>query len=447
MGSEHLGPNNSNPNPPPLSLPFSPTETPAWMTDEYMDELYQMLQKVVMPNAHEWFLIAVYAVLFLTGLAGNLLVCFAVLRNEHMRTVTNYYIVNMAVADVLVIVLCLPANVIVDTTETWFFGEMACRIFPYIQEVTVSVSVYTLVAIAVDRYLAICRPLKFHIRASRTLFIVVCIWLLSFTIMVPQAVFVRLQPNSIAEQYGNPVWMTACMESGWNGTTIQKVYHVARVVVTYILPLVLMGVAYALVCLRLWSGIPTDEAQRPGSAGHSKQVTMNKSTETQLESRRKVARMLIVVVVMFAVCNLPTHVLNVIRHMEGFHTSPEVDPYQLNPDKVTVAFVVAHFMMYFNNAINPVIYNFLSARFRKEFQRAFSCCPCVSVPERRKRPGSASYQRCRDFTARSGNNGVSQTDYRSHDHSTEYLQLSKLGKANGANNNSAQAAKSGVPSV
>lgn len=135
MGSElpDPGPNNSNPNFPPLESPFSPTETAGQSDEEYRDYLHEIMARVVVPNAHEWFLISVYAVVFVTGLVGNLLVCFAVLKNEHMRTVTNYYIVNMAVADVLVVLLCMPPNVIVDTTETWFFGEMACHILPYIQ--------------------------------------------------------------------------------------------------------------------------------------------------------------------------------------------------------------------------------------------------------------------------------------------------------------------------
>ena len=82
----------------------------------------------------------------------------------------------------------------------------------YTQEVCLSVSVYTLAAIAVDRYLAICRPLKFHIRASRTLFIVAAIWVTSFTIMAPQPVFTRSEPSSHAGYIGKPIWLMKCYE-------------------------------------------------------------------------------------------------------------------------------------------------------------------------------------------------------------------------------------------
>ncbi|XP_033641337.1 orexin receptor type 2-like [Asterias rubens] len=260
--------------------------------------------------------------------------------------------------------------------------------------------------------------------------------------MAPQPVFTRSEPSSHAGYIGKPIWLMKCYEKAWKGTIWQKVYHISKVVVSYVIPLLIMAVAYARVCLRLWSGIPTDESHRPAlggrSAGQTK-PTMNKSTETQLESRRKVARMLIVVVVMFAICKLPTHVLNTIRYMDGFNNMKASENTESSGRvALHVSFLIAHFMAYLNNVINPVIYNFLSARFRKEFRHVFSCCPCVTAPDREgKRPDSTSYHRCRDFAARSSNNGVtSQSDFRSHDHNTEYLQLSKLGKSSGTNNNS-----------
>ena len=95
--------------------------------------LYTVLQDMVYPQVYEWFLIAAYAIVLIAALAGNTLVCFAVLKNEHMRTVTNYYIVNLGFADILVSILCLPITVVVDVSETWFFGKMACRFIPYFQ--------------------------------------------------------------------------------------------------------------------------------------------------------------------------------------------------------------------------------------------------------------------------------------------------------------------------
>ncbi|KAK9510877.1 hypothetical protein O3M35_005565 [Rhynocoris fuscipes] len=87
----------------------------------------------IFPTLYEWILISLHAVVFIVGLTGNFLVCLVVHRNPAMRTVTNYFIVNLAVADFLVILICLPPTLIWDTTETWFLGHVLCKLVLYLQ--------------------------------------------------------------------------------------------------------------------------------------------------------------------------------------------------------------------------------------------------------------------------------------------------------------------------
>lgn len=98
-----------------------------------LEEYIAMLDDYIFPQTYEWILIASHMVVFLVGLVGNALVCVAVYRNHSMRTVTNYFIVNLAVADFMVILFCLPPTVLWDVTETWFFGNAMCRIVLYFQ--------------------------------------------------------------------------------------------------------------------------------------------------------------------------------------------------------------------------------------------------------------------------------------------------------------------------
>jgi hypothetical protein len=105
-------------------------------TNDYCvsDEDYiEMIEQYIWPNPFEWGLIAFYIIVFIVGLVGNFLVCLAVWRNHHMRTVTNYFIVNLAIADFLVILVCLPPTVLGDVTETWFMGKIMCKIVKYFQ--------------------------------------------------------------------------------------------------------------------------------------------------------------------------------------------------------------------------------------------------------------------------------------------------------------------------
>jgi hypothetical protein len=97
-----------------------------------MDVISQ-LKAYIFPSLIEWFLITAHLIVFSVGLVGNALVCMAVYRNNSMRTVTNFFIFNLAVADFMVILFCLPPTVVWDTTETWFFGNILCKIILYIQ--------------------------------------------------------------------------------------------------------------------------------------------------------------------------------------------------------------------------------------------------------------------------------------------------------------------------
>ncbi|XP_041767954.1 uncharacterized protein LOC121591480 isoform X3 [Anopheles merus] len=96
-------------------------------------EYRQLLMDYIYPSTGEWILIASHTVVFLMGLVGNALVCIAVYTNHTMRTVTNIFIVNLAVADFFVILFCLPPTVVWDVTETWFMGKAMCKVVIYFQ--------------------------------------------------------------------------------------------------------------------------------------------------------------------------------------------------------------------------------------------------------------------------------------------------------------------------
>lgn len=97
------------------------------------EDYFAMLNDYIYPQTYEWVLIATHTAVFIIGLVGNTLVCVAVYKNHTMRTVTNYFLVNLAVADFMVLLFCLPATVVWDVTETWFLGNALCKILLYFQ--------------------------------------------------------------------------------------------------------------------------------------------------------------------------------------------------------------------------------------------------------------------------------------------------------------------------
>ncbi|XP_019715217.1 orexin receptor type 2-like [Hippocampus comes] len=132
-----------------------------------------------------------------------------------MRTVTNYFIVNLSFADVLVTIICLPASLVVDITETWFFGQTLCKVVPYLQTISVSVSVLTLSCIAQDRWYAICHPLMFKSTAKRACKSIIIIWVVSCIIMIPQAIV--MESSSLLPSLTNKTSLFTVCDEHWEG--------------------------------------------------------------------------------------------------------------------------------------------------------------------------------------------------------------------------------------
>ncbi|XP_017549538.2 orexin receptor type 2 [Pygocentrus nattereri] len=363
--------------------------------DEDEELLRYIWREYLHPKQYEWVLIAGYIVVFLVSLVGNTLVCFAVWKNHHMRTVTNYFIVNLSFADILVTLTCLPASLVVDITETWFFGETLCRILPYLQTISVSVSVLTLSCIAQDRWYAICHPLKFKSTAKRARKSIVLIWLVSCVIMIPQAIVMEcssLLPELLPELTNKTSLFTVCDEH-WGDEIYPKVYHTCFFIVTYFAPLCLMVLAYIQICHKLWcQQIPGTSSvlQRKWkslqcsaqTAGPGESVKVRTSAVTaeikQVKARRKTARMLMVVLFVFALCYLPISVLNIMKRVFGAFKNTN------NRETVYAWFTFSHWLIYANSAANPIIYNFLSGKFREEFKAAFTC-HCSGGGEKKER--------------------------------------------------------------
>ncbi|XP_047540080.1 orexin/Hypocretin receptor type 1-like [Vanessa atalanta] len=365
------------------------TEEPCVGDREYCnmsrEEYLEMLNDYIYPQPYQWVLIATHAIVFVIGLIGNALVCTAVYRNHSMRTVTNYFIVNLAVADFMVILICLPPTVLWDVTKTWFFGTAMCRIVLYFQSVSVTVSVLTLTFISVDRWYAICFPLKFKSTTSRAKTAILIIWVLSLLFNVPEFVVLQVQKNM--ELRFDAQYFMQCTPT-WSDESDLK-WHIIKALFLYTFPLLLMMIAYCQIVRVLWrsDNIPghTESHTLCPASGQNNWLAANRrttpsihanaSTEGQLRSRRKAAKMLVAVVIMFAVCYFPVHLLSVLR------VAYEVKQSEI----MTCIALISHVMCYANSAVNPLIYNFMSGKFRREFHRSyfkcFCCCHTSPTPE------------------------------------------------------------------
>ncbi|XP_040113952.1 D(2) dopamine receptor isoform X1 [Oryx dammah] len=119
---------------------------------------------------------------------GNVLVCMAVSREKALQTTTNYLIVSLAVADLLVATLVMPWVVYLEVVGEWKFSRIHCDIFVTLDVMMCTASILNLCAISIDRYTAVAMPMLYNTRYSskrRVTVMIAIVWALSFTISCP----------------------------------------------------------------------------------------------------------------------------------------------------------------------------------------------------------------------------------------------------------------------
>lgn len=128
-----------------------------------------------------------FGLIGITGLLGNGLVVLVVLSNPQMRSTTNVLIINLAIADLLFVIFCVPFTATDYVLATWPFGDVWCKLVQYFIVVTAHASIYTLVLMSLDRFLAVVYPIASRsFRTERnTIWAISILWLLILTTAIP----------------------------------------------------------------------------------------------------------------------------------------------------------------------------------------------------------------------------------------------------------------------
>ncbi|XP_051896923.1 substance-P receptor-like [Pristis pectinata] len=294
-----------------------------------------------------------YSIIVAVAVCGNLVVMWIILAHKRMRTVTNYLLVNLAFAEASMAAFNTVINFIYSIHNDWYFGAGYCRFQNFFPITATFASIYSMTAIAIDRYMAIIHPLKPRLSATATKVVIGVIWVVALSLAFPQCYY------SKTEQFpGRIVCYVEWPENEGESMTHEATYHVCVIALVYFLPLMVMGFAYTVVGMTLWaSEIPGDSSDR---------------YREQMNAKRRVVKMMIVVVTTFAVCWLPFHIYFLLSL---FH--PEI--YQ---EKYIQQVYLAIFWLAMSSTMyNPIIYCCLNDRFRAGFRRAFRWCPFVKVTE------------------------------------------------------------------
>uniref|UniRef100_A0A4W5NKK1 D(3) dopamine receptor n=1 Tax=Hucho hucho TaxID=62062 RepID=A0A4W5NKK1_9TELE len=130
-----------------------------------------------------------YSLLILAIVFGNVLVCLAVVRERSLQTTTNYLVVSLAVADLLVASLVMPWAVYLEVVGgAWLFSRMYCNIFVTLDVMMCTASILNLCAISIDRYTAVVMPVLYnttHSSRKRVSVMIATVWILAFAVSCP----------------------------------------------------------------------------------------------------------------------------------------------------------------------------------------------------------------------------------------------------------------------
>ncbi|KAM9633208.1 galanin receptor type 1 [Trichechus inunguis] len=284
--------------------------------------------------------LVVFGLIFVLGVLGNSLVITVLARSKpgKPRSTTNLFILNLSIADLAYLLFCIPFQATVYVLPTWVLGAFICKFTHYFFTVSMLVSIFTLVAMSVDRYVAIVHSRRSSsLRVSRNALLgVAVIWALSIAMASPVAYHQRLFLRGSGNQ-------TFCWEQ-WPNQRHKKAYVVCTFVFGYLLPLLLICFCYAKVLNHL----------------HKKLKNMSKKSEA---SKKKTAQTVLVVVVVFGISWLPHHII---------HLWVEFGVFPLTPASFLFR-IAAHCLAYSNSSVNPIIYAFLSENFRKAYKQVFKC--------------------------------------------------------------------------
>ncbi|KAE8752871.1 Trissin Receptor 1, partial [Frankliniella occidentalis] len=288
--------------------------------------------------------IALYTAVFLVCFFGNLLVIVVVSLSRRMRSRTNLFLVNLAVADLCVGVFCIYQNLSIYLVQSWVLGDVVCKLYHFVHNLSYTASIFVLVVVGVERYLAVLHPITCRaiLRPARLRATMACVWLAAAGLSAQRLYWAQTVTVDLPGLFEEII----CISNRHKYD--QKLWDVVTFVLLYLLPLSAMAVLYARIAAVLW--------------GSGRGLAVR-----QPRARRSAVRLTVTVVGVFALCHLPLHARRLWQHWSPLYRGPSTFSAVFTP----ATFLVA----YANSAANPILYALLSRNFRSGLRDVLGLIP------------------------------------------------------------------------
>ncbi|XP_026186325.1 histamine receptor H2a [Mastacembelus armatus] len=322
-----------------------------------------MLSKVILG--------VILSLLILLTVGGNVLVCLAVCASRRLRCLTNCFIVSLAVTDLLLGLLVLPFSALLQLNNDWPLGPVFCNFYISMDVMLCTASILTLLAISVDRYLAVTMPLRYAslVLPWRVAMAMASVWAVSVAVSFLPIHMGWNTANGTVQNYGPWAPKRKCRFE------LNRPYTLTDSLLTFYLPLVAMCWTYLQIlriaraqAKRIISVRPTCITSYNGRSNPSTSTTMVSSVTAVALREHKATVTLAAVIGAFVVCWLPYFILFTVLGLKE-HPDPSIVP----------EFPIVLWLGYANSALNPILYGALNRDFRSAYTHLLRCrCPTYS---------------------------------------------------------------------
>ncbi|XP_015197116.1 G-protein coupled receptor 83 isoform X2 [Lepisosteus oculatus] len=283
-------------------------------------------------------LIIAYSFIIVISLFGNILVCHVVIKNKRMHSATSLFILNLAISDILITLLNTPFTLVRFVNSTWVFGKIMCHV--------------------------ILHPLKPRMSTARGVVYIAIIWIMASCFSLPHAIY----QNLFTFAYSKDMIRSLCVPNFPEPSDLYWKYtDLATFVLLYVLPLLIISVAYTTVAKRLWRRNAIGDVTTEQYFAHKKK-------------KKKTIKMLMMVVVVFAVCWFPLNCYVVLLSSQTIRSS-------------NALYFTFHWFAMSSTCYNPFIYCWLNENFRSELKYLLSICKKREGAQERSLPSTAPCQR------------------------------------------------------
>lgn len=288
-----------------------------------------------------------YLITLLFGIVGNTLTIYVIVRNSVIRnkSVSNYYILNLAAADELY-VATLPFFCYTTFTNDWIFGEIACKLANVFRESNKWASVLTLMALSIDRFLATYHnSTRFRqIRVGMALCAI--IWIVSLVVSSPYLIYSHAAPGSDGRHSCRTLSMKQLPTRAIRGFWVY-----GQLTFGMLIPFVVIG-TFNILLLRRLRRLARAAADRNG---HSRS-RMNSS----------MFRLVLAIVIIFMACQLPYHISEILSlHFYEMHTRKNIVPSKAVANNFVYFNAIAQILVFISSCSNPIVYGIFNRNYRK----------------------------------------------------------------------------------